>query len=234
MHVIQRRLEWTPEKMEMLFDSLFKQNPFGSIICIEEEKDFEPLFAHRVFTLDSTYTSSIQTDTLNDNNLLLVIDGQQRLQSFYMGLCGSYDRMIMYYDLFSDYDHYEHDFRFEYPDKPLPSKSTEERSISECFGYPAQTLFSQLRELANSRLAAKNIIAQKGIIDSEEQEYIRENVAAFYEHIFGNACIGISRINARMSENIADDRQRVTELFRRALITEWKVLLMKYAVKIKT
>ena len=36
--VIQRRLVWNEDKMEMLFDSLLKGNSFGSVICIEEEK----------------------------------------------------------------------------------------------------------------------------------------------------------------------------------------------------
>ena len=213
--VIQRRLEWPAEKMEMLFDSLFKQNPFGSIICIEEEKGFPPLFAHRPFTLDGTYTSSIQTDVVNDSNLLLVIDGQQRLQSFYIGLCGTYNGMMLYYDLFSDYENYEHDFCFTDPDKPLPSKNTDRRGIAACFWYPASTLFNRLRERANPNLVAKDIIAAKGITDQEEQEYIRENVKAFYERIFADESIGISKMNARMSDDISEDRQRVTELFRR-------------------
>ena len=85
--VIQRRLEWNTDKMEMLFDSLFRQNSFGSIICIEEEKGLAPLFAHRLFTVDGSKTSSIECSVIHGNNLLLVIDGQQRLQSFYMGLC---------------------------------------------------------------------------------------------------------------------------------------------------
>lgn len=37
--VIQRRIEWDEEQMMLLFDSLFRQNSFGSIICIEEHKE---------------------------------------------------------------------------------------------------------------------------------------------------------------------------------------------------
>ncbi len=85
--VIQRRLEWNEEQMELLFDSLFRQNSFGSIVCIEEDKGKKPLFAYRPFTSDGTPTLSQEHDSL-DRNILLVIDGQQRLQSFYMGLSG--------------------------------------------------------------------------------------------------------------------------------------------------
>ena len=62
---------------------MFKQNAFGPIICIEEASGFEPLFAHCLFTLDGSDTFSSEPEIVADN-LLLVIDGQQRLQSFYV------------------------------------------------------------------------------------------------------------------------------------------------------
>ena len=36
--VIQRRLVWDEEKMELLFDTLLKGDSFGGIMVIEEEK----------------------------------------------------------------------------------------------------------------------------------------------------------------------------------------------------
>ena len=118
--VIQRRLEWNSDKMEMLFDSLFKQNSFGSIICIEEEKDSSPLFAHRLFTIDGSNMSSCEVGKISDT-LLLIIDGQQRLQSFYMGLCGTIEGKTLYYDLFSDYKARDYDFKFAFRNNDLPS-----------------------------------------------------------------------------------------------------------------
>ena len=80
--VIQRHLEWTEDKMELLFDSLFKQYSFGSIICIEEESDSKPLFAYRLFTNDEKHGKSFYAERLN-RKMYFVIDGLQRLQSFY-------------------------------------------------------------------------------------------------------------------------------------------------------
>jgi hypothetical protein len=37
--VIQRRLVWDEEKMQLLFDTLLKGDSFGGIMVIEEEKD---------------------------------------------------------------------------------------------------------------------------------------------------------------------------------------------------
>ena len=83
--VIQRRLVWSEDKMELLFDSLLKGNSFGSVICIEEEKDTKPLFAYRGFTRDGHAVASKEVDRLAKTQWF-IIDGQQRLQSFYIGL----------------------------------------------------------------------------------------------------------------------------------------------------
>ena len=48
--VIQRRLVWEEEKMELLFDTLLKGNSFGGIMVIHEEKGDVPPFASRHFS----------------------------------------------------------------------------------------------------------------------------------------------------------------------------------------
>ena len=116
--VIQRELVWTEEKMELLFDTLLKGDSFGGIIVIEEEKGKPPLFSYRPFTKDGNSIPSRQTDSLPQNQLF-VIDGQQRLQSFYIGLNGSLNGKILYFDLFSDYNS-EYEFKFENDENKLP------------------------------------------------------------------------------------------------------------------
>jgi uncharacterized protein with ParB-like and HNH nuclease domain len=107
--VIQRRLVWSEEQIELLFDSLLKGNSFGAIICIEEEKDNRPLFAYRVFSRDGNNVASIEVETLSKTQWF-IIDGQQRLQSFYIGLTGTLNGKRLYFDLLSDYINSEYDF----------------------------------------------------------------------------------------------------------------------------
>ena len=83
--VIQRRLVWAEEKMELLFGSLLRGDSFGSVICIEEERYSKPLFAFRVFTRDGNNVASQEVSELSKTQWF-IIDGQQRLQSFYIGL----------------------------------------------------------------------------------------------------------------------------------------------------
>ncbi|MBK6932897.1 MAG: DUF262 domain-containing protein [Saprospirales bacterium] len=110
--VIQRRLVWDEEKMELLFDTILKGNAFGGIIVIEEEKDTKPLFSFRKFTKTGEPLASITVDTLNQNQFF-VIDGQQRLQCLYIGLAGSINDKVLYFDLFSDYNNLDYDFKFK-------------------------------------------------------------------------------------------------------------------------
>ena len=93
--VIQRSLVWTEEKMEMLFDTLLRGDSFGGVMVIEEEKNSKPLFNFRPFTKDGELIASRQVDKLNQTQNF-VIDGQQRLQSFYIGLTGSINGKVLY------------------------------------------------------------------------------------------------------------------------------------------
>jgi len=101
--VIQRRLVWEEERMELLFDTLLKGDSFGGIMVIEEEKDSKPLFNYRVFTKEGDIVSSRPVSILPQLQYF-VIDGQQRLQSFYIGLKGSIKGKVLFFDLYSDYN----------------------------------------------------------------------------------------------------------------------------------
>ena len=230
--VIQRRLVWESDKMEALFDSLFQQNSFGSIICTEEGKGSTLLFPYRLFTPDGSNLNSDNVKTAS-KPLLFVIDGQQRLQSFYIGLCGTYEGKTMYYDLFSDYKDQEHDFKFAAPGDVI-SKANLERYqridngasniLRETCWFPVPALFTMLKRTTNERKIAERIfntfvergtIRQKDKLYELKEKHIQENVRDFKDRIFGDRSIGISKVEAHMCENINDDRQRIVEMFQR-------------------
>ena len=128
---MQRELVWDVEKMELLFDSLLKGHSFGSIITVEEDKDSAPLFAFRSFTKDGVPLPSQNIQHLSKNQYL-VIDGQQRLQSFYMGLRGSYSGKTLFFDLFSDYKE-TYEFQFAKGIESLEKTANEDCEIKICF-----------------------------------------------------------------------------------------------------
>jgi uncharacterized protein with ParB-like and HNH nuclease domain len=217
--VIQRPLVWTEEKMELLFDTLLKGDSFGGVMVIEEEKDSKPLFNYRPFSKNGDLIPSIQIDKLTQLQNF-VIDGQQRLQSFYIGLKGSINGKILYFDLYSDFNK-EFEFRFENDIQKLPKKSPKPsedeigRTIRDRFWYPVAGLLEKLKNAGKYRLIVKDIIASNSIIENDKKEHIEENILAFYENVINSETLGVSKIiiNKYMPE--LDNRQRIVELFKR-------------------
>jgi hypothetical protein len=213
--VIQRRLVWDEEKMEMLFDTLLKGDSFGGIMVIEEEKGSKPLFNYRPFTKDGGIIPSREIEKLTQQQLF-VIDGQQRIQSFYIGLKGSINGKVMYFDLFSDFNS-EFEFKFENSETKLPkqSKDNAERPVSEHYWYLVSSLLKRLKDTNDEDQVADEIISSNIIEDSTKKNHIRKNVKAFYKNIITAETLGISQVSINKTFDEVSNKQRIVELFRR-------------------
>lgn len=214
--IIQRRLVWNEEKMELIFDTLLKGNSFGGIMVLEEEKGNEALFEHREFSLDgSPVKSKKESNNLNQNQYF-VIDGQQRLQSFYIGLTGSYNGKLLYYNLNSNYGDLEFDFKFINDPKKLPLKKKNDNGNSTTnIWYPVKKLFSRLKKTNNDRQVTEEIVYELKINDTSIQKSIGDNIWQFYRGVFNNSSIGISKVIINRSLDKIANKQRIVELFRR-------------------
>jgi uncharacterized protein with ParB-like and HNH nuclease domain len=213
--VIQRSLVWEEDKMELLFDTLLKGDSFGGIMVIEEEKDTKPLFNYRPFTKDGNFIPSREVEKLKRQQFF-VIDGQQRLQTFYIGLKGSINGKVLYFDLFSDYN-FEYEFKFEKDENKLPkiSKENNDRKIQEHFWYPVKELFKRLKDTNDEDQVAVEIIQKNNIIDENKKNQITRNIKAFYKNVITAETLGISKVVINKSLPEIENRQRIVELFRR-------------------
>lgn len=213
--VIQRPLVWTEDKMELLFDTLLKGDSFGGVMVIEEEKDSKPLFNYRPFTKDGDLIASRQVDKLTQLQNF-VIDGQQRLQSFFIGLKGSINGKVLYFDLFSDFTT-EFEFKFENDVVKLPkqSKDNADRAIPEHNWYLASGLLKRLKNTNDEDQVATEIISAQAITEDIKKIHITKNVKAFYKNVITAETLGISKVVINKSHNETANRQRIVELFRR-------------------
>lgn len=213
--VIQRPLVWTEEKMELLFDTLLKGDSFGGVMVIEEEKDSKPLFNYRPFTKDGDVIPSRQIDKLTQLQNF-VIDGQQRLQSFFIGLKGSINGKVLYFDLYSDFKT-EFEFKFENDIMKLPkqSKDNADRAIPEHNWYLASGLLKRLKDTNDEDQVASEIISTQLITDDIRKIHINKNVKAFYKNVITAESLGISKVIINKSHDETANRQRIVELFRR-------------------
>ncbi len=227
--VIQRRLKWDEDNMTKLFDTLLKEYSFGAVIVLKEEAGHSPLFESREFSDDGDPRSAdlSSREKILDDEQFFVIDGQQRLQSFYIGLCGSYKGKRMYFDLYSDFQRCEYDFRFAYRVRgksfvrnvergERPLAESEIATVADCLWYPVNELYEKLSQVGgNIRKVIDEIIKTFEIEDENRKEHIRENVARFNRNIFDLENIGISEVNIDNTTDRIENRQRLVELFRR-------------------
>jgi len=152
---IQREFVWKKEQIKKLFDSVLRGYPIGSFLFwnIREEnvedkikykfiKDYidEPKYPHGLKEY-GTHRNKKVDEKFEElpNNITLVLDGQQRLTSFYMGLTGTYTdkkpyclrdkeenwrRKKLYLNLFNNPKNQDgklnmkYDFKFKKPNPP--------------------------------------------------------------------------------------------------------------------
>ncbi|MBQ3625905.1 MAG: DUF262 domain-containing protein [Synergistaceae bacterium] len=99
---IQRDFVWNEERIYSLLDSLMRGYPMGTILIWETDTAVN----YRRFAKDYD-PDDIDYDFLVDdkNNKILrqyVLDGQQRLQSLYIAMHGTYNNENLFFDLLSD------------------------------------------------------------------------------------------------------------------------------------
>jgi len=164
---IQRPFVWSKEQIEKLFDSIMREYPINTLLIW---KNKAPV---KIRKFIDNYTNDIKlTDFYvpkNEKTKLVVLDGQQRLQSLFIALKGSYSNDELYFDVLSgreEVDDVKYVFRFLNPQKA--SKETK---------------WIKLKELVFSNKGyyelAEDVIAQVGTVNltSEQPELIRRNVS---------------------------------------------------------
>jgi len=96
---IQRHFVWGEDQICRLFDSILREYPISTLLVWKTTSNIR----HRKFI--DNWTNSLRLSDFyvpeNSRKKCLVLDGQQRLQSLYIGLCGSYDGKELYFDILS-------------------------------------------------------------------------------------------------------------------------------------
>lgn len=109
---IQRSFVWSEEQIERLFDSIMREYPISTLLVWRTKSRIR----RRKFIDNYKHTLKL-TDFYvpeDDKTKLLVLDGQQRLQSFFIGLKGSYDKRELYFDVLSGDIVAPEDIRFRF------------------------------------------------------------------------------------------------------------------------
>ena len=108
---IQRYFIWSKDQIEKLFDSIMREYPIGNLLVWKTK---EPVKMRKFI---DNYRDGVKlTDFYvpkSEKIKLLVLDGQQRLQSLFIALKGSYNGEELYFNVLSGKEEKE-DIKFEF------------------------------------------------------------------------------------------------------------------------
>src|SRR5713226_748888 len=114
---IQRDFVWPEEKVLRLLDSIMRSYPIGIALLWETYLDLRYRKFSEAFRAGQIHDFK---ENKRKNKRKLVLDGQQRLQSLYIALYGSYEGKSLYFDVLSGRDSEdvsEEKYDFEFLDK---------------------------------------------------------------------------------------------------------------------
>ena len=97
---IQRSFVWSEEQICRLFDSILREYPISTLLVWKTKSEIR----RRKF-IDNWRADLVPSNSYvpeDNKKKCLVLDGQQRLQSLYIGLCGSFAGRELYFDILSD------------------------------------------------------------------------------------------------------------------------------------
>ena len=200
---IQRPFVWSEEKIGRLFDSIMRQYPISTLLIWRTRSEIK----HRKF-IDNYKHSLRLTDfyvPTNGKAKRLVLDGQQRLQSLFIGLKGSYEGRELYFDVLSgdlvSPEDIRYLFRFLSPDQAV---------------WPWIKLKTIVFSTAPNTKLAKEIIGKSSSeMDDAKQSRIQENIERVRMEFSQDENIAYQELDS-IDEPDAYDENDVVEIFIRA------------------
>jgi uncharacterized protein with ParB-like and HNH nuclease domain len=97
---IQREYVWKPHQITMLFDSLMRDYPISTFLFWKVEKSQVQDYQFYEFLRNYHRKTAVHNPKIylsGDEDVIAILDGQQRLTSIYVGLLGTYADKLPYY-----------------------------------------------------------------------------------------------------------------------------------------
>jgi hypothetical protein len=191
---IQRDFVWPEEKVLRLLDSIMRGYPIGIALLWETYIDLQ----YRKF--DDAFREG-QVHDFKENKrkkkLKLVLDGQQRLQSLYIALYGSYEGKSLYFDVLSGResdDLAEEKYDFQFLDKEgfknWQNHLAEAETRTEESQNGAARYLVKVGDLfaagVKERKALEKKIAQHVTLNEDDETRLSENMGRFDEVLTKN------------------------------------------------
>lgn len=217
---LQRDYVWSKDQICALFDSLMQGYPISTFLFwkvpAENSEAFEKYYFLNVVKAKDNKPG--ERSGRPSNELIFVLDGQQRLTSLNVGLRGEFDdkkrkderNKELYFDIIHNKDYKDEDtgcnYKFEFKD----GEYWRERNGAEPGEYFVlvseiykQKSKDELEEYINKKLSEQPKLSEN------EKMYIHQNLERFHKVLFTDQLIG-----AHTEET--DDQAKMLEIFMRA------------------
>lgn len=160
---IQRHFVWSEEQIERLYDSILREYPIGGFLIWKTQSDIK----HRKFIENWKDSTRIMDFYVPENGhpKMLVLDGQQRMQSLLIGLSGSYNGKELYMNILSGDLKSPEDMRYDFSFMDRNAK------------FPWIKFKNLVFTDKKNKDIKKDLIQSSGITISEEQDdRIEDNI----------------------------------------------------------
>jgi hypothetical protein len=197
---IQRNFVWNEEQMTRLFDSILREYPFSTLLIWKTTSDTPRRRFIDHYCRARDHGDFVPADT---NPKLLVLDGQQRLQTLFIGLKGSLEGRELFFDVLSGSGSTSDDIRFKFEffapkDAPVGWVKFKDLVFSE-----------EKRSEARDRLAA-NFAKAGRALTVEETRQLEDNIDRVFdsfrdrERVFYQLLDSVDRPNLYQEEDVVE------------------------------
>lgn len=171
---IQRNFVWNEDQIATLLDSLFRSYPVGIALLWET---YSPIQVRRFVKDHKKDVLHPFSDNQEGSRVRMVLDGQQRLNSLFVALKGSFDGKALYFDVLSgrhseDYSVQKYRFKFL---KKTDAKTANETSVSEAQEH--WVLLSEILSLNPMQTAQfRQSISEEKVLSDDDRLRLEVNL----------------------------------------------------------
>ncbi len=198
---IQREFVWDTDQIETLFDSLMRDYPISTFLFWKVDKnkikDFEFYeFLNEYHERDNPHNR--KANLSNDEDVIALLDGQQRMTSMYVALTGTYAKKMPYYQWnsphafpakklhlnllkTSDELEIEYDFRFMTAEEAQPSEGY--------FWFECAKILDITDMSKVSMFLVKNKLMDTSVYTEQETEFAINTLNEFFNVVHQKGCI---------------------------------------------
>lgn len=203
---IQRPFVWSEDQICRLFDSILRQYPISTLLIWRTKTKVRRRKFIDNFKEEHRQHLSYFKVPDDEKKKYLVLDGQQRLQSLFIGLCGSYDGKELCLDILSGELNEPDDVKFKF-------KFLDQQSITFPYIRIKDIVFSNK---ARNRLIVEWIIRQAGRKLSHTEEFkVEDHVEIVRETFTNESGIGYQELDSIDQPELYNEDD-VVEIFIRA------------------